>query len=252
MRVVNALGVVAVLFAFLTGPVGAVDISDEYDLQLAINKGPSNEMVVALTFDDGPRQSTPQLLALLDELGIHATFFVCGNYISNCPEQLQAIHNAGHEIGNHTWSHPNLARMSADDVAEQLESTSDLIESLIGERPVLFRPPYGAHNQTVRDTAADMGMATIMWTVDPRDWRDYSSGTIAGSVVGSASSGSIILLHEGHPNTLLAVRTIVSELQAEGYRFVTVGELLGISTGIARKETNPIEMPLKPEERGIF
>jgi len=252
MKLFITWGVVAALLVFLTFPVGALEIGERYDLEEPINKGPSGEMVVALTFDDGPRASTPELLALLEELGVPATFFVCGNYIEACPDELVAISHAGHEIGNHTWSHPFLSRQTNDNIAWQLSSTSDLIESLTGTRPVLFRPPYGSHNALVRSIAAEQGMATIMWSVDPRDWRDYSSSRIANSVVSSTSSGAIILLHEGHPNTPGAVRSIVEELRGQGYRFVTVGELLGITSGRVRKEVNPMVMAVKPEERGLF
>jgi peptidoglycan/xylan/chitin deacetylase (PgdA/CDA1 family) len=205
-----------------------------------------------LTFDDGPRPSTPELIAVLNSLNVNATFFIVGGAAELWADEFDALCESGHEIGNHTWSHPRLTLLDEYDAIHQLEQTSDLIESCSGQRPRLFRPPYGATDDDVTGIAAAMGMATITWNIDPRDYNDANPEATAEHVISMASSGSIILMHEGHPNTLLALPIIVNALRAEGYKFVTVGEMLGLHPGVACKQVNEIEDPIKPSERGLF
>jgi peptidoglycan/xylan/chitin deacetylase (PgdA/CDA1 family) len=242
----------AILVLYSGPPAGALDFSEAIETHVAVNHGPSTDMYIALTFDDGPKPLTPELLAILDEYGVRATFFICGSVVDVWQAEFDLLCDSGHEIGNHSWSHPHLTRLSEYDIIEQLEPTNDLIEDCSGQRPQLFRPPYGAYNEYVIGAAERMGMATIMWDIDPKDWKDPSPDLIAEYVVSRATSGSIVLLHEGHQNTLTALPIILDTLMAEGYRFITVGEMLGLYPGFARKVRNEIDYPLKPEERGLF
>ena len=242
----------AVLLLCLAPSAHALDYNEAIETHVTVNHGSQAENIIALTFDDGPRSSTPELISTLDSLGIRATFFICGAYADSWVDEFDALCDSGQEIGNHTWSHPVLTRLCENSMIEQLESTSDLIESCSGYRPQLFRPPYGAYNEYVIGAAARLEMATIMWDIDPRDYNDPSPGTIANYIISRASPGSIILLHEGHPNTMAALPIIVNTLREQGYTFVTVGEMLGLYQGIARKERNDMLYPIKPEERGLF
>ncbi|WIX99585.1 polysaccharide deacetylase family protein [Amycolatopsis mongoliensis] len=171
---------------------------------------------VALTFDDGPYPSTtPALLAALD--GVRATFFLWGEHAAEHPALVRAIAAAGHVIGNHTWTHPHLTGLSAENRDQEVRRTQDLLVSLTGARPVLFRPPYGDTDDAVRATAAGHGLTEVLWTVDTRDW----AGAATDEIVAAADRvepGGVVLMHEGRPETVAAVPRILSALAARGLR----------------------------------
>lgn len=171
---------------------------------------------VALTFDDGPYPSTtPALLAALD--GVRATFFLWGEHAAEHPALVRDIAAAGHVIGNHTWTHPHLTGLSAEARDQEVRQTQDLLVSLTGVRPALFRPPYGDTDDAVRATAAGHGLTEVLWTVDTRDW----DGASADEIVAAADRvepGGVVLLHEGRPATVAAVPRILAALAARGLR----------------------------------
>lgn len=181
---------------------------------------------VALTFDDGPVAETVDVLAALEQRGARATFFVVGQNAASSPDLLRRMVAGGHAVGGHSWDHPDLTRLSADQVRAQLGRTSQAIERATGAAPTLTRPPYGATGPTVAAAAAAAGVAQVLWDVDPRDWRDRNADVVAQRVVAAARPGSIVLLHDIHPSTRAAVPRIVDALQAGGYTLVTVPELL--------------------------
>lgn len=171
---------------------------------------------VALTFDDGPYPSTtPALLAALD--GVRATFFLWGEHAAAHPELVRAIAAAGHVLGNHTWTHPHLTGVSADARDQEVRRTQDLLVSLTGVRPVLFRPPYGDTDPSVAQTAAAHGLTEVLWTVDTRDWAGATTDEIVAAADG-AEPGGVVLLHEGRPATVAAVPRILAALAARGLR----------------------------------
>ena len=184
---------------------------------------------VAIGFDDGPARDTPAFLAMLERLHVNATFFTIGEQISGGDrETLLRELRAGDVLGDHTWTHPMLT--SSPNVQWQLSSTRRRIQSLIGYTPCLFRPPYGAVNRRVVDVAGSLGMATIMWNVDPVDWSVPGTSTIVSRVLSQVRPGSIILSHDGggfRGETLAAYPSIIAGLRARGYRIVTIPQLLG-------------------------
>lgn len=182
---------------------------------------------VALTFDDGPGPYTATLLGELRDLHVPATFFLIGGNVAHYADEVRAEAADGHVIGNHTWSHPELTRLSAHDVAREVDRTSDVIESVTGTVPTLVRPPYGAVDDDVDRVLAARGQAAVLWDVDTEDWKNRDVDETTRRALAGARSGSIVLMHDIHPTTVQAVPGIVRALRDEGYTLVTVPELLG-------------------------
>ncbi len=190
---------------------------------------------IALTFDDGPSAKlTPKLLDLLAAHHIKATFFVIGENVSEHPEIVARAAREGHQIGNHSWSHPNLGKMSDDAVRRQLQRAEDAIKSAIGARPTLLRPPYGSITaRQKRWIHADFGYEIILWDVDPLDWKRPGPTVVRNRIVKQTRPGSIVLAHDIHPGTIDAMPATIEQLEANGFKFVTVSELIQM----ARPET---------------
>ena len=183
---------------------------------------------IALTFDDGPSEKlTPRLLDLLAQHHIHATFFVIGENVAQHPEIVKRAAREGHEIGNHSWSHPNLAKMSDENVRSQIKRTEEVISGAIGTRPVLLRPPYGSLAARQKHLIHDeLGYEIVLWDVDPYDWKRPGPSVVTNRILKETRPGSIVLSHDIHPGTIEAMPATLNELEAKGFKFVTVSELL--------------------------
>ncbi|MER5864068.1 polysaccharide deacetylase family protein [Kitasatospora sp. NPDC002040] len=184
---------------------------------------------VALTFDDGPDPvHTRQVLEILDRYGVLATFFCVGHHVTALPDEVRRIAAAGHELGNHSWSHPYLPDLTADQLREQLDRTAAAVARVTGRAPTRFRPPYGALS-TGLPTALEGHPATLtMFDVDSRDWTRPGSEQIAATVLTAARPGSVVLMHEGagdRGQTVRALPSIIEGLLERGLEPVTVGEL---------------------------
>ncbi|MEV4110508.1 polysaccharide deacetylase family protein [Nonomuraea sp. NPDC049695] len=179
---------------------------------------------VALTFDDGPGRYTDTLLRHLAKYRARATFFVVGSNVVTYPRVLRRTVAAGHEIGNHTWSHPLLTRLPAARVRSQLARTDRAVKAVAGVVPHLVRPPYGAFNRAVR---RQISRPIVLWNVDTLDWRYRNSATVARRALRSVRPGSIILFHDIHRTTVGAMPRVLKSLAQRGYHFVTVTELFG-------------------------
>lgn len=182
---------------------------------------------VAITFDDGPGPYTKQLLGYLKAGNVPATFFMLGQQVDTYPSTARAVAKAGHEIGVHTWSHRDLTRLSPIQIDKEITSTVDIIRNETGVTPTLLRPPYGAVNASVRKEARKAGLAVILWNVDTLDWKTRSTPKTVKAALRDTRRGSIILLHDIHKTSVAAVPDIIAGLQAKGYTFVTVTDLLG-------------------------
>lgn len=179
---------------------------------------------IALTFDDGPHPYyTEQLLDGLKERGVVATFFVTGEHAVLHTDVIKRIHEEGHLIGNHTYSHIQLKSDNREAFKQELIATSEVIEEIIGEEVMYVRPPYGTWDKTLEE---ELNMIPVLWTVDPLDWCSTNVSTITKSVVDKAEENDIILMHDYYDTTVTAALRIVDELLAEGYTFVTVEEIL--------------------------
>ncbi|SDZ78145.1 polysaccharide deacetylase family sporulation protein PdaB [Thalassobacillus cyri] len=193
--------------------------------------GEDDKKQIALTFDDGPEDTyTPQILKVLREKGVKATFFVMGQRVRENPAQLQKIQREGHAIGNHTWDHPHLSELTKEEMQENIQNTNAVIEEVTGVKTDLFRPPFGEIKEWQLELLNKEGYESIMWTADSKDWMGISAEEIVERVKKDASPGVIVLQHnyhvKGNFETVEALPQIIDELRAEGYEFVTVPELL--------------------------
>ena len=192
---------------------------------------------IAMTFDDGPHATnTPKLLEMAADRHIKLTFFVLGECVEQNPDVLRQEAAEGHEIGNHSWSHPNLAKLSDADVRSQLQRTEAIIVKTAGIKPKLMRPPYGELTKRQRILVNhEFGYKVILWDVDPLDWKRPGSNIVAQRIIAGARPGSIILSHDIHPPTIAAMPQVFDALLAKGFKFVTVSELLAMDKGGERK-----------------
>ena len=198
---------------------------------------PCSRGTVALTFDDGPHGTyTPKMLDILRRRQAKATFFQVGTNVANHPRITRRAHDEGHRIGNHTWRHENLTRLSDSAIRDTLRRTNRRIADTDAPKPTLVRPPYGATSSRVRAVIGDLGMQQVLWTVDPQDWRSgRSASTITKRVLGNLHDGANILLHDGvgnSNNTVAALPGIIDGIRSRGYCIGTLS-----STG---KVTPPV------------
>ena len=183
---------------------------------------------IALTFDDGPHAGkTEQLLNVLKEAGVPATFFVVGKMAVRYPNLVREIAREGHEVANHTFTHPNLARVNDETLLNELGQTRQVIEKLTGQDTMLYRPPGGDFSRRSLKVASDAGYHMILWTVLTKDVSGASAAAMRRHILNSASDGAIVLMHSGMPNTVEMLPGVIAELRQEGYHFVTVSQLLG-------------------------
>ena len=187
-----------------------------------------DDKAIALTIDAAwNADKTELILDTLDRYGIKATFFLCGVWVKASPEMVKEIAARGHEIGNHSMTHPHMNRITAEQIRTELSSLDDEIEKLTGKRTKLFRAPFGEYNDTVISTVRDMGYEVVQWSIDTVDWKEgRTSETILKAVLPKISSGSIILSHNNGYGIETYLPKLIEQAQSEGYRFVTISELL--------------------------
>lgn len=187
-----------------------------------------DDKTIALTIDAAwSADKTPFILDTLDKYGIKATFFLCGVWVKAYPDMVKEIAARGHEIGNHSMTHPHMNRISAEEIRTELSSLDDEIEKLTGNRTKLFRAPFGEYNDTVVSTVRDMGYEVVQWNIDTVDWKEgRTAETILNAVLPKLTSGSIILSHNNGYEIETYLPQLIEYAQKEGYRFVTISELL--------------------------
>src|SRR6266508_5558145 len=197
---------------------------------------------IAMTFDDGPSATlTSKLLDLLAAHHIKATFFVIGENVAEHPDIVARAAREGHEIGNHSWSHPNFAKMSDEGVRRQLWQTDEAIKSAIGTRPTLLRPPYGSITEREKRWIHDeFGYQIVLWDVDPYDWKRPGPAVVRNRILQETRPGSIVLSHDIHPGTIEAMPSTFDALEAKGFKFVTVSELIHMAVP---KASHPSPQP---------
>jgi peptidoglycan-N-acetylglucosamine deacetylase len=199
----------------------------------SVYRGPGRRKSIALTFDDGPSEDTPRLLEYLEDRGVKATFFQCGMNVKRLPNVAREVAAAGHELGNHSWSHPKLYLKPPSFIDAEFSRTQELLISETGASIRVLRPPYGFRWFGLRDVQRKLNMLGVLWTVIGHDW-EWPAQRIASHVLRKSSPGGIICLHDGRDiqvkpdlsQMLTAVKQVVPLLQDRGYRFETVSELL--------------------------
>jgi len=196
---------------------------------VSINRAGGGRKYVALTFDDGPGPDTPAVLAELKKAGVPATFFVIGRNVKANPEVLRQVVADGHEVGIHTWNHPDMTTLKPAQQKAEIENTAGEVLAVAGTAGRLFRAPYGAVDPSVLKRAEDSKLLSVLWDVDTQDWTGPSPDQIVQAAVSGAQPGSIILMHDGPGNrasTVAAVPRLIKELRAKGFSFATVGDLV--------------------------
>jgi len=197
------------------------------------HRGDRSRATLALTFDDGPSESTPALLEILAANRVRATFFMCGKNVRRLPGIAREVAAAGHEIGNHSDTHPRFDFKSPEFIYDELARAQRTIEDATGEPPRLFRAPYGVRWFGMRQAQEKLGLMGVMWTVIGRDWK-WPAGRVADRIVEGAGNGAILCLHDGRTvspapdisNTIGAITAALPRLRARGFQFETAGELI--------------------------
>ncbi|HEY2123005.1 MAG TPA: polysaccharide deacetylase family protein [Chthoniobacterales bacterium] len=186
---------------------------------------------IAMTFDDGPSaENTPRLLEMLKQRNIKATFFLIGQNVAANPNIVKQILADGNEIGNHTWTHPQLSKLSDDKVTAEITKTQDAIKDASGYTPTLLRPPYGAITGRQREwISSQFGLNVILWSIDPFDWKRPGAAVITQRILSQVRPGAIILSHDIHKQTVDAMPATLDGLIAKGYKFVTVSQLIALN-----------------------
>lgn len=179
---------------------------------------------IALTFDDGPHPIyTPQMLELLKEEQVPATFFLLGENVELYGDVVKEIAKEGHLIGNHTYHHVQVTTLSLDEACKEIQETSDLIEELTGTGTEYVRPPFGTWNEELEER---LNMIPVMWSIDTKDWTTQNVDWIVRETVKHAEDHDIILMHDSYQSTVEAVKRVIEQLEAEGFEFVTVDEII--------------------------
>ncbi len=207
--------------------------SQLYGRTFTCNRGASRKL--ALTFDDGPNgKFTRELLEVLNRHGARATFFLIGRYVAQQPDVVREIVAAGHAIGNHTFTHPNLIFVSQGRLRREVEDCGKAIGEAVGKAPSLFRPPFGGRRPGSLPVVSSMGMAPIMWNVTGFDWNATSADQVERKVSSHIRGGDVILLHDGshlrlgydRSFTVTATERLITKYKEQGFEFVTVTELM--------------------------
>ena len=183
--------------------------------------------VLSISFDAAwGNEDTQQLIDILGKYNVKATFFVVGEWVDKYPESVKALHDAGHEIMNHSNDHAHFNSLSTDEIIADLNACNDKIEAVTGVRPILFRCPYGEYDDHVINATRSIGMEPIQWDVDSLDWKDLSAADITKRVTSKVQPGSIVLFHNAAKNTPEALPSIIEYLLQEGYTFVPISEII--------------------------
>lgn len=183
--------------------------------------------VVALSFDAGwGNEDTQQLIDILNQYNVKATFFLVGDWVDRYPESVKQLHDAGMELGNHSDDHPHMSKLSADSIVSNVSACNEKIKAITGTSPTLFRCPYGEYDDHVVSTLNSMGMHVIQWDVDSLDWKDLSATEIENRIKSKVQSGSICLFHNAALHTPEALPHIIEYLLSEGYEIVPVSQLI--------------------------
>lgn len=223
---IAALCLTAVIAVGTVFTAGAVQASAKAT-QLPVYSVETQEKKITLGINcawDEPK--IEELLDILDKYQAKATFFVVGQWCYKYPDLVKLIAERGHEVGNHSDTHPDMTKMSREQIAADIEAAGAKIEKLTGKRPTMFRAPSGAYNDLVIETARGLGYEVIQWDVDSVDWKDPAVEKIVTRVTEKSGPGSICLFHAGKTNTLEALPQILEQLTKEGYTFVPAGELV--------------------------
>lgn len=195
--------------------------------ELPIYSVDTAEKKVAISFDAAwGAQYTDGILKILDQYDVKTTFFLVGFWVDKYPDKVEKIYSRGHEIGNHSTNHPHMSRLNETQITEELMNTHNKIKDIIGESPILFRPPFGEYDDLLIKTCSENEYYTIQWDVDSLDWRELGVQPVVDRIVKNTKEGSIILFHNNAKYVTEFLPIVIEKLQEEGYEIVPISELI--------------------------
>ena len=230
--VINRKKLMIIMGCVITSLVGALTFGGGRILKAQERKLPiycvdKQEKVVSISFDAAwGNEQTQTLLDILAQKGVKSTFFLVGFWAEKYPESVKSIAQAGHDVGNHSDTHPHLPKLEKDKVLAQIEDCNKKIEAAGAPRPILFRPPYGDYNNCVVESTNELKMHCIQWDVDSLDWKDPTPDDMVKRIKSKIKPGSIILMHNGAKNTPEALPRIIDTIKAEGYEIVPISQII--------------------------
>ena len=226
-HLVALLGVVLVLAIFAVVNAPAAVIASASTRQLPIYCVDRSDNLVSISFDAAwGNEDTQQLIDILDQYQVKATFFVVGDWVDKYPESVKALHDAGHEVMNHSNTHAHYNSLTAEEIIADVEACNDKIEAVTGVRPTLIRCPYGEYDDHVIAAIRSIGMEPVQWDVDSLDWKDISASEITQRVTERVKSGSICLFHNAALHTPEALPAILDYMAENGYTVVPISQIL--------------------------
>ena len=218
-------GIVAVISLFFTKSYAVFNGGSFKKLPIYYVK--TDDKKIAISFDCAwGVDYTDKLLETMQAENVRCTFFAVEFWSEKYPDFLKKIADAGHEIGTHSATHPNMSKLDKNAIVKELTTSKEIIEKTTGKQVELFRPPYGDYDDLLIDTAKELGLYTIQWSVDSLDWKDLSAAEIKSRVVSKVKNGSIVLFHNQGLHTAEALPLVIKELKSKGYEFVPIGELI--------------------------
>lgn len=227
VTIILLLGVIIFLLGFNLGQYNLKILSVAQKRLVPIYKVDTEEKEVTITLDGmWGAFYTPKILEILRKNDVKVTFFFGGNWVEEYPEMLKKIAAEGHEIGNHTYTHPHCNSLSASELKNEILKVQRIIDELVGPQPKIFRPPFGEYNNRVIQVATELGYQTIQWSIDSLDWKEVSTDYIVRQVMNNIGPGDIILMHNNGKNTASALEILVPRLKEAGYQVVKVSELI--------------------------
>ena len=220
--------ITAITMCFVVGIIVSVGVFASTGKKLPIYCVERDDKKIAISFDAAwGNDDTEELISILSEYNVPATFFVVGQWVDKYPESVKQLNDAGHRIENHSNTHPNMPHLSTQQMQEQVNECNKKISAITGRSPILFRAPYGDYSSAMLDTITSLNMYTIQWDVDSLDWKDTATPeSIANRVINKTKSGSIILFHNDADYTPKALPVILKALLDKGYEFVFIEDLI--------------------------
>ena len=199
----------------------------EYQKKLPIYNVERSEKIVSISFDAAwGNEQTEKLLNVLRENNVKTTFFLVGMWVDKYPESVKRIADEGHDIGNHSDTHPHLPKLNAEKIRNQIEECNNKVEKITGTRPILFRFPYGDYDNKSIEILEDLNMYPIQWNIDSLDWKDKKCDEMCKRIIPKLSPGSIILMHNGAKYTPDSLDTIIKNIKNEGYEIVPISQII--------------------------
>ena len=227
IKIVLATILCAILLACGSGYASAGVYFGQTVRKVPIYNVDTQEKQIAISFDAAwGADKTQEIIDILQEYNVTATFFLVGFWVDEHEDMVKAINDAGLEIGTHSESHPDMVKLSREQMKSELESSMSKISAITGKEVSLFRAPFGSYNNALLETAESLNLKTIQWDVDSLDWKGLSAGDITSRVVNSAKSGSIILMHNNADNVTSALRMVLDNLLKKEYKITSIGELV--------------------------